>query len=338
MVNSRIEHIDIAKGIAIISVIIGHLGISSVNRFVFTYDLPVFLVVSGYFMNQKHSIKEYTFRKIKALMVPYAVTCLLIIGLGTIKGIILGDGVQAGSRWLIASIYGSGNTYDVPFYIPQIGAIWYLPASCISMILLRCILQVREFVRPFFVLAFFIVGYLTSEFLFWFPMSVQAGLCSTFFMYTGWLYKNNENIFTNCSKENKSFIILISLVMWIMFVIQFQGFYLVRNHFGRGIIDIVSSLAASYLIIKASQVINNKLSALRKILLFAGRYSMLILCIHIVELDLFPWESINRLFLNIPDLAYKWILFAIKPIVILLATYVIAKIRIVRKLFGYSSC
>ena len=41
----RLRTVDVARGIAIISVILGHLGSSEINRVVFTYHLPVFYLI-----------------------------------------------------------------------------------------------------------------------------------------------------------------------------------------------------------------------------------------------------------------------------------------------------
>ncbi len=39
------KYLDLAKGIEIISIIIGHLGIYTINRIVYTYHTPVFLYI-----------------------------------------------------------------------------------------------------------------------------------------------------------------------------------------------------------------------------------------------------------------------------------------------------
>ena len=337
MRNSRIEYFDIAKGIAIISVIIGHLGISIVNHVVFTYHLPVFLFISGYFINQKHSLKDFSRKKFRSLMIPYFITCIVIVLLGTARSLIKGNAFQETIKWITASLYGTGNTIKTPFYIPQIGAIWYLPATCAGTILLRWILEIKEQVRPFIICILFAVGYLTSKYIFWFPMSVQAGLCSTFFMYMGWMYKKNELIINKLNIETKITMIIIAVITWIMFIFQFEGFYIVSNSYGRGIVDLIGAVFASILIILISKCIEDKSNTIKKILLFAGKYSLLILCIHIVEYDLFPVEKAIRRFVGISDQTMRVMIIFFKPTIILFATWILLKIRIVRKVFGYET-
>lgn len=38
----RLEYVDVAKGIGIICIILGHLGLASVNKVVFTFHVPIF--------------------------------------------------------------------------------------------------------------------------------------------------------------------------------------------------------------------------------------------------------------------------------------------------------
>lgn len=67
---------DVAKGICIISIVLGHLGIAT--RFVYFYHLPIFFFISGLFLNaEKHSFKDFLLKKIKSLYVPYVIISLL---------------------------------------------------------------------------------------------------------------------------------------------------------------------------------------------------------------------------------------------------------------------
>ncbi len=70
----RLRYVDIAKGIAIICIILGHLGNVNINRFIFTFHVPIFFLITGYFINKKRSIKEFVYVKFRALIVPYIVT------------------------------------------------------------------------------------------------------------------------------------------------------------------------------------------------------------------------------------------------------------------------
>lgn len=46
----RNKTLDIAKGIAMISIILGHLSVWRINCVVFTYHIPIFYLITGYFL------------------------------------------------------------------------------------------------------------------------------------------------------------------------------------------------------------------------------------------------------------------------------------------------
>ena len=91
--KNRVQYFDIARGIAMICIILGHLNNSLINRVVFTFHVPIFFFITGYFMNSKCGIKDYARNKLRTLIVPYIVTCIVIIILGTLKGFIQGDAI-----------------------------------------------------------------------------------------------------------------------------------------------------------------------------------------------------------------------------------------------------
>lgn len=199
--NNRIQYIDIAKGIAIICIIMGHVGNWNINRIVFTFHVPIFFFITGYFLNDKRTLKEFMRIKFKTLIVPYILTCLAMILLGTMLGQIQnGDALAALKKWLIASLYGAGSDVTSPFYVPAIGALWFLLATFWGSCFLRILFSFRPQVRLASVLILFSMGYFT-RIHFWLPFSLQAGACATLFMYMGWLWKNTQKYMTAIPRE-----------------------------------------------------------------------------------------------------------------------------------------
>ena len=45
----RLDYFDMARGLGMLSIIIGHMGSSVVSDFVFTYHVPLFFLISGFF-------------------------------------------------------------------------------------------------------------------------------------------------------------------------------------------------------------------------------------------------------------------------------------------------
>ncbi len=341
MEKTRIQHIDITRGIAIICIILGHLGNAHINSVVFTFHVPVFFFITGYFTNTNLCIKDFIKNKTRTLLVPYVFTSFLIILLGTLEYLVFVDKTaswQALTGWLYAAIYGAGDSYSSPFYIKAIGSLWFLWASFWSSIFLRCLLNTKKTAaRIVIVLVLFIAGY-WSRALFWFPLSIQAGCCATLFLYIGYLFHNSEDIFKKFPKELKTFITIFALLTWLSFIKNFQSFWLVHCDIGRGIIDIFGCICGCYIIILISLYIKKHIPIISKALSFLGKYSIFMLSIHSIELNTLPWWQLTQLLVKYGMPGYLQLYSVIfgKFTVIILGTIICANWNLPRKIFGIS--
>ena len=77
MNNHRDVGIDIAKTIAMVSIIMGHLGVNSINKVVFTYHVTLFYLVAGYFTSTKLSVPQFVKHRFHTLLIPYYISSLV---------------------------------------------------------------------------------------------------------------------------------------------------------------------------------------------------------------------------------------------------------------------
>lgn len=335
MGNSRLRYIDIAKGIAIICIILGHLGNSNINRFVYTFHVTIFYLITGYFISTKRPVKDFVKVKFRTLIVPYILTCIVIITLGTLKGLFNGHTISNFITWSYASLYGAGDSYTSPFYIYAIGGLWFLWAAFWGSCFLRISLNYNKYVRLAFIVCLFIVGYYSRS-ICWFPLSVQAGACATLFMYMGFLYRNSKDTFSKVPDEVKCFGIVFAVVTWVSFIKDFSSFWLVHCDIGRGIVDIFGSICACSVVVLISMVIDSKTNFISGFLSYFGRYSLLVLCVHMIEVNLCPWWIITQKLIQYGMPATRELAFIIfaKFIFVFTCVYVLSKITFVKKLYG----
>jgi fucose 4-O-acetylase-like acetyltransferase len=141
--SQRLIYFDVARGIGILCVILGHMPFYHPNRFVLTFHIPIFFLVSGYFLNRRIDFKSFTKKRAKQLLLPYIFTCgCIIIGSSFVKGFgLLGsfsDLVPNSLDWFYASLYGSGYRSDFfSLNILPIGAIWFLLACFFSLVIVK---------------------------------------------------------------------------------------------------------------------------------------------------------------------------------------------------------
>ncbi len=334
--KNRRRNLDIARGIAIICIILGHLGNSSINRVVFTFHVPIFYLIAGYFFNEKLGFVDLLKKKARTLLVPYYVTCLVIMLASIVQRLIQHKSVVKRLKELLyATAYAAGDKYTEPFYIASIGAIWFLWAMFWAECFLYLTLKLKPELRIFLVAAIFTVGYYSRR-LFWFPLSIQAGCCALLFLYVGYLIKSAEEPYKNSSKETKVFIAVAAAIVWAAFMRDFVSFWLVHSDIGRGMIDVFGSLCGCWCVVLISTFIDKKVSLVSTFLSFLGRYSLLMLCAHKFELSIFKWKAIKEFLGAHGFLGTKQLLavIAIKLIWSISVTYLLSRSEKVCRLMG----
>ncbi len=91
----RISYLDSLKGILIISVIIGHSNVNLIiphlTQTIYSFHMPLFFILSGFFLHRKENIFNHLKKSYKAYIKPYIYTCLVSLLLIIIKYIITNE-------------------------------------------------------------------------------------------------------------------------------------------------------------------------------------------------------------------------------------------------------
>lgn len=122
--NKRIYYFDMAKGIGIILVVLGHLEYISMQLryFIVSFHMPMFFIISGMLMQfiqeEKKDMKIILNRKVHRMMLPYVYFSILYFFIEIIYLKLTGIGSWE-SIWL--NVYQSLCLYGV-------SVLWFLPA------------------------------------------------------------------------------------------------------------------------------------------------------------------------------------------------------------------
>ena len=132
ILTERKKYIDVAKGILIISVVIGHvisfeyIITATIKTFIYTFHIPAFFIISGILINpnrlQNLSFKEFVSRRIKRLIIPY----ILFELIGGIFQIFLYGSDKIS---FVGILYGLFTMHC------NIGADWFLPTLFVAELL-----------------------------------------------------------------------------------------------------------------------------------------------------------------------------------------------------------
>lgn len=134
MIFPRNNTIDIAKGIGITLVVLGHNWITihdkgTLFRIIFSFHMPLFLFTSGIFLKEIELLKPFVLSKVDSLLKPYLVV-LIFVAIGEM---LFHQSLSV--KHLLGIAYGTGSTISW-------GPLWFLPHLFVTLIFSRLILNI----------------------------------------------------------------------------------------------------------------------------------------------------------------------------------------------------
>lgn len=346
----RIQYFDCVKGIAILSIVLGHMvGFNGhmledgyLIDFLFTYHVPVFLTISGYFLKvKKGTERKYCLRLLKPyIFATIAITILFIFRkLG--KFLLTGERFDLAEiivYWLVAGLFGAGGrTNFLGFDFPRIGAIWFLLALLWSVLILCFIVKTssrfsNEKMKLLFIVCVSCVistiGVLSAKYITWLPLSIQSGTAALPFILIGYLSQGKLQF-------NKR-IEVSSLLIWSLAIFRSfsnQRLSVCNANYPDPFLNIVGGGAATYVLIYMMRELEQKkaLKKIRAFLNFLGRNSIVVLTFHLIETKIIPWRFMYR-FVQIPIIAFL-LIYILKIIWATMWIIIVNKIKILKKVF-----
>lgn len=120
--GSRLDYLDIAKGIGILLVIIGHClaDADNLDIWIYSFHMPLFFILSGWLFSYKKpsvSMAAYVSKKCKTLLFPYFVFTILTILWKYLLYFMLGSQTEGGFDallWRSITTYGYHSLWFLP--------------------------------------------------------------------------------------------------------------------------------------------------------------------------------------------------------------------------------
>ncbi|MBW3091182.1 acyltransferase family protein [Bifidobacterium miconisargentati] len=316
MTQSRIRFFDIARGIAILCVILSHSVLMAgtiapmhtlahtVYAVCFSFHMPLFFMLSGYFMRPERKFRWG--KEMRELVGTYAITAVIVlVGIGVAAKALRISAREALEIWGSAAIYAAG---DIPQHAlwPQstrIGAIWFLLALFWAHLLLHAFAKLPY--TPVWVIASFIVGYASARWI-WLPWDIQSGMCTLLFVYVGYLMKQYDVL---ALFKRYPVLWAVSAAIWIADIALFSGFSLALNGYGQTpVLAGVGGVAGTCCVIGISMLVD-RLNAIGGTFAWVGQTSLALLCAHLIEDDVLPWAMFLTKIQTILPHVPLWIVF-----------------------------
>ena len=274
--KKREEFIDIAKGIAILCVIIGHTWKNAYPAdkrlmvFIYSFHMPLFFILSGWCLKSTDvKISSVIVKKIKQLVVPYVV-------INFIRTMIMSPELFLKTEFWRSLFYAAGRDMQKGIDgkpVSQIGMTWFLMSLFMCQILYLCVKKISEEYEVSMWLLIICLAMMASQLrdYFWLPLGIQAGS------------------------------ILIGLFVWLLDIkVGCVGVH--QASYG-GIISLAAPVCGTYFVVKLSQFIYVKGAKISRFLSWCGRFSLYIYAIH--ALDVIGLSVIKRMVLCVFGLPSK---------------------------------
>ena len=291
--SQRDDSFDVLKGIAILLVIVGHCGTFRFRPFIYSFHMPLFFFIAGFFLKSRPFSQEISL-SFKRLIVPYAFTSAGICVSALLYEIVnysFSDGFYFQKSVIIYLLGSRGRLSE--YLGGNVDVLWFLLAlfwaRCITAFFIQKIHS--EIIRCLLFFVFGILGIFLYKDAF-IPYCLAQGLCAAGFVYVGTLMKKYEILKKETSKNIILFLSMLWLYSWNrgwvnMAGCRFDSGYLISLGGSLGIFIILYTLVKN---------LYSKKSLIWKFVLFCGRYSLVIYSVHAIEKFACDWKSISSYF------------------------------------------
>jgi polysaccharide biosynthesis protein PslL len=126
--------LDIAKGLGIIAVVLGHSPVfalgewGDLKRIIFSFHVPLFFFLAGVFVRESQGVEAFARSKADSLLKPYFA---ILAGLGAAKFVVsaMSGGAEfPAGKYFTGMLYGTGASIALP-------PMWFLPHLFVALIL-----------------------------------------------------------------------------------------------------------------------------------------------------------------------------------------------------------
>jgi len=288
--KARVQFIDVARGIAIILMIIGHgLDKGIARDIIFSFHMPLFIIISGLFYKEKTFKEEFKDLFFK-LFIPMSIAIIVVTMIKKVPDI----GFYKSYIDSLKTIFVGWNyEYKIHYSVGKVEELWFI-YSLITIRLLflinKKVSKKNELLLLLLVLGETYLGYLLGIRGYFLPWCFDISLASMIFYYFGYLldkYKVLDKLISNY------LLLLIILVIWIV-GIKYNPIELAVRIYPNGLWSYITAICGSIIIIKISKIIDTYLDYIPYFLSWCGKNSLYILIGHYGEMNLIKYDLIKN--------------------------------------------
>lgn len=282
--RKRIEWVDMAKGIAILLMIIGHeIPQNELYFFIFSFHMPLFFILSGYTSGKVDTWKKFWLKTKKSFIRVWLLAVVMIFLL-SLEMFFLGETPlnKLPMRDLQGIYLGSNSA-------PNVSIMWFLITFFWAKILFDGLQVVFSNDYIGYILGIFaFFGYVISKHMF-LPQDFDIVPLAAFFMWIGSLWNEMDNALDKNSIIYK--LLLLGLfIFWIACIQNGISIEMALRRFPHFILCVMEAVAGTVIISYISEALTTQ--KLFNFLQVIGKKTLAILCIHDLDFYWIYWSNI----------------------------------------------
>lgn len=307
--SKRIEYLDIAKGIGILLVVLGHNDFEVISLFVqrliYSFHMPLFFFLSGYFLNTAIPFFSFIKKRFHTLLKPFFFTIFLIYFTSVSFEKM---GFNTAITRIVKSLYGSGHYLDWVqlWFLPHLFAVSLYAFLFITLvsrlrnrwitwgILLGTLAIAIPFLNAFYPFPLSVLG---KDYELWgLPFSLDLVLATGFFFILG-----HEVREVTSEKTFDNGLILVAtggIVLLLNILFPYEIDFNIRLY-ESFLVNTAEAILGILFILALARQIELRSTRLASILKYLGNISLIILLFH-VPMQAFWSQKVENVTGNFP--------------------------------------
>ncbi len=218
MGKKRIDYIDIAKGLGMMTIIWGHIMYSGIsNAIVYAFHIPLYFFLSGLvFSHDRYaSFKEFVVKRFKGLLFPYIIFSFLTWGLWAVFAYV--SHAQVESYWmpLLQTFIAQGSEGYLVHNVP----LWFVTCLFVVEVVYYFLSKQKDWVNILCCVALAIIGYVLVNDVYAFdfttlPWSIEVAMMAIPFYTAGNMvlkHIGHENVLDFVKKHVLATVVIVVL-------------------------------------------------------------------------------------------------------------------------------
>ena len=274
--SRRDPSVDIAKGIFICAMLIGHFAIDRTLRdIIYSCHMMAFVIFSGYFYKEGRPFGATVQRMTKTFLLPYAVF---------VAGVFLLDC----SRWNPVYFAGGFKKYLLGMSCARklfpdaesVGLVYFILMLFVTRVIYSCLAAAAANRKQLTVAVVLIsaLGVILGKRGWWLPWSIDIACYSLVFYHLGRLGRE-KNVLEEIRKRNYVYFLLSPVWAYMIYAGSME--ITVRNYGNYGLV-VLGAISGTLLVYQLSSYIGRHIPLLAKVLGYLGSATVYIIVIHVL--------------------------------------------------------